>query len=63
MCLPRAVLRGSPPNAQVATTSGHKCLMLGNEVWLSVPARTREQLCYWLLFAFRDWHCACTVID
>jgi len=56
MSLPRAVLRGSPRNAQVATTSGHTCLMLGNEVWLSVPARTREQLCYWLLLAFRDWH-------
>ena len=56
MSLPRAVLRGSPLDAQVATTSGHTCLMLGNEVWLSVPARTREQLCYRLLFAFGDWH-------
>ena len=30
MSLPRAVLRGSPLNAQVATTSGHTCLMPGN---------------------------------
>ncbi len=28
MSLPRAVLRGSPLDAQVATTSGHTCLML-----------------------------------
>jgi hypothetical protein len=30
MSLPRAVLHGSPLSAQVATTSGHTCLMQGN---------------------------------
>ena len=61
MSLPRAVLRGSPLNAQVAPTSGHTCLMLGNEVWLSVPARTREQLVLGSYLHVRDWHCTCIV--
>jgi hypothetical protein len=42
MSFPRAVLRGSPLNAQVAPTPGHTCLMLGNEICRSVPTRTRE---------------------
>lgn len=29
---------GHPRNSQVATTSGHTCLILGNEVRLSIPA-------------------------
>src|ERR1022692_1474377 len=61
MSLPHAVLRGSPLNAQVAPTSGHTCLMVGNEVWRSVPARTREQLVLGSYSHFRDWHCACIV--
>ncbi len=56
MSLPLAALRGSLLNAQVATTSGHTRRMLGNEIWLSVPARTRKQLGYRRLLAFRDWH-------